>query len=61
MFGNGIIIDEAVMPPPDTYFVQFKRDNNQKRRPVPSSGFELNLAVKYDQDFYAQFPSVEST
>ena len=27
---------------------------------VPSAGFELNLVIKYDVDFLAQFPSAES-
>ena len=27
---------------------------------VPSTGFELNLVIKYDVDFLAQFPSAES-
>ena len=28
---------------------------------VPSAGFELNLVIKYDTDFKAQFPDAEST
>ena len=63
MYGHGNIYDEVAIPPPDPYVAQSISDtsNIQKQRDVPSAGFELNLVIKYDTDFLAQFPSAELT
>ena len=57
------VIDEIAMPPPDPYFAESisDQDDIKKHRAVPSAGFELNLVIKYDTDFLAQFPSAVST
>ena len=55
--GHGDIDDEVAFPPPDPYFVEsISHQGNMKiHRAVPSAGFELNLVIKYDTDFLAQF------
>ena len=72
MSGHGDITDEVAIPPPDPYFVPFITKKQilphcelhrgyRKKKTVPSTGFELNLVIKYDNDFLAEYPSPEST